>query len=250
MTFYELQYITSAQFRKDSNERIYYQEEELHGIEHPFWSVLNAVFPPTKPWLALKGREKGALLRAAKLLHEKNIPYGFYAAFLEKFNKGYLKRQKLLSILSYKGRDRAPILKEYLDMMAYFIKVFKEHPITFKVNDALYAKFPDTYKMGIFRYIYIVGLIRNALSSKTSRSLFDLVENAGNIQEILDALGGVWQKPIRLDLSGGVKVDVKGIQKEMQIRVGKEMGTPNPNFDKYFKKDGTLGAQGLKLISA
>ena len=55
-------------------------------------------------------------------------------------------------------------------------------------------------------------------------------------------------KPV-FNLGEGTAVNASWLRDEMKIRTAKVMGKPNPELNKYFKKNGTLNQRGIKALT-
>lgn len=225
------------------------------GAEHPLWTLLNNRFPPSRPWKTLRGKERTQICLAGEKLHATGVPYSFYVDFLDRTGKGYLKHLGPFMVTKYHATTtgRQSLLGEYLMLVSNALEIYKRKPEAVTMNDAVYKAFPLGYLHGALRYIYGLGLIDKALENHSYRELLATVGRCRDIDEFWNSLGGsvLDNAPVEVDLSKGVRSEaaVKLLQKEMRIRLGKDEGRPTPAFDKYFKHNNTLNAQGLKIVS-
>jgi len=229
------------------------------GQEHPLWAILRSKIPISRDWKSLNGAERGQIEKAATKLHALNIPYSFYAEFLVRTNKTYLigKGPMLVTKYGLNTRGMTSVLGEYLMMMKHCLTVYKRNPDVIKVNDFAYRTFPDSLQLGTLKYIFGIDLIEEALRTRSPLHLMKVATTCAGEKQTIERF---WndigrqvedRKEFSINLNTGVRDDVlvKALQKEMRIRLGREVGTLSPDLDRYFKKNGTLTVWGAKLIT-
>lgn len=251
MTVKELQYLASE---KPEPGKIGTSAITEGGTSHPLWDILNNRFPPNMPWRQLGGAIRGRVVRAGELLHEQGIPYNFYAEFIYRFDKVYLKRTPM-ALFGYKQKKNGavPLLREYLLIMDRLRQLWDENPATFRINDAVYKMFPGSNHLGVLKFMYSVGAIHEALKTQDEQQVLRLLSRASTIEEFWTALGYQAEKPAApaVDLTEGQDHSevTKVLGRELQIRLGNVEGQPNPKLDRYFNNRHKLNAYGLKVIS-
>ena len=247
MVYDELDYVVNW-LPNNSKEKIGTKISVDSGMEHPLWTVLNIKMN----WRAVKPTIRLMTVRAANLLHTNNIPFSFYTNFLTRFNKNYLKT-KPLTLLSYKPRKDGThqILPEYISLFNTAKKHFIEDPDTIRINDKLYLTYPQTYDKGTPTFIQSLTLISTALKTFEPRIVYDTIAQSRTAEDVWVILGKIIPTPIQIDLKLGYESSktLLLLKDEMKVRTGKEPGAPNPTLNKYFKKDGSLSARGIKAIS-
>jgi len=226
------------------------------GQAHPLWMCLiNQETIPTT-WRSLSGAERGQIVRAAERLHDLNIPYHFYVDFLKRMGKLSLVSHALMMVIKYKPQrtGATSVLGEYLDMMKYFITIFKRDPEIIKVNDAVYKALPGSYRHGTLKYVHTVITIQDAMDTHTPQEVLQILTNCDDIRDFWNALGKSTIDNMDrgdIDLSAGksAEVQIKILQKEIRIRLGKDNGDSSKALNKYFTKTNRLNVRGLKVIS-
>ena len=256
MNFSELNYIVNEQQKIKRHSRIGMTNLEDSGSSHPLWNCLAVHLNPTRFWYDLNGAERGQLVRAAKKLHEANIPYSFYATFLYRMGKTGLLRANSLTLTKYKSQKSGTpsILGEYLSMMEYLIKIFKERPDTIRITDEVHKVLPGSYRHGALKYVHTVRTIYEALETHTTNEVLQVLNRCDDIKEFWNALGkSTEENPVKedIDLSAGHSAPgvIKILQREIRIRLGKEPGEPSIKLNKYFNKHNRLNIRGLKVVS-
>jgi hypothetical protein len=224
----------------------------VDGMEHPFWTALNTI-SPYRPWPTVSGPERGQIRRAAAKLAREGIPYVFYARFLVRFGKSYLKNQSALTITGtkekVKNEKRESILLEYIRFMNRLHQYYEKDQNIIRGLDALYKNFPSGYRLGIPKYLEVAAIIDNALKTHTFGSILQMITRSASFDEFLKRFDVAKREVKELDLSKGViATHVPILQKELRIRTGRDPGVPNPALNKYFNKKGRLNLHGLKLI--
>jgi hypothetical protein len=187
-------------------------------------------------------------------MHERNIPYGVYVDWLARFDKGYLKRRPMALVGYKENKDGAtPIFKEFLLFIEQQLAVLKDNPEAIKVVDHIYHMYPKAYSIGPFRYLYTLDLINQTLLKKikTAKTLVVELAKHDNLDDYLHAIGGGKAEVITVDLSEGRRNDdgLRRLTSELKVRLGVMPGFPNPSLNHYFKADGKLNAQGLKVVT-
>ena len=261
MTFKEISEIVAIRAKPKNIKREYYigvSEENIEGMEHPFWSVLNAIIPPARPWKKVSGKERTQIRRAADLLIKKQIPYFFYADFLCRFNKAGLKNINSLLITKIKDKKdgSTSVLNDFIAFVEYLVKVFQENPAIIKLVDILYAKHPSSFSLGVYKYIFATDLIKEFVAKGHSPTeVTKHISASSTIDQFFASLGEVSHNTPKLsiDLTKGTAMpagNLKVFQKEIRIRTGEDTGTPNPALNKYFRENGKLNNKGLKILGA
>lgn len=227
------------------------------GTEHRLWTILNAIIPPEIKWRRLTGAERAGIVRAGNLLHDRNIPYSFYAEFLVKFGKAYLKNKPLM-ITAYnkKSESAIPLLREYLLAWDTAKAAYDKDPWVVEINDRLYQKFPMAFALGLWSYIHSINTIDQAIPKLSVKGVLAVVGESQDVRGFWNTIGYMTgtgnQTPTITNevLAEGVsrQAIVQILRDELKIRIGKSPGTPNPAYHKYFRSNGTLNARGAKLV--
>lgn len=224
------------------------------GTAHPLWTMVDMAFPPTRPWLELPPPVRGQILNAAKLLHANNIPYGFYVNYLIRARKGGLKHRPMILFASGVRKDGLQqLLREYITVFNLATELYKESADIIRINDVAYNRFPVAWEYGLLKYVHSLTVIKDALKTRAMQQVLLELAQAKTIDDFWNGVGVTvyitQDTPIDLTAGQTNQADVRRLRLEMGIRMGRTTGTPNPTFNKYFKKNGTLSAAGLKVVS-
>jgi hypothetical protein len=244
MTFHELNQIINI---PKSESKIKTNACYGSGQSHPLWDCFNAHLNPPFEWKSLTGVEKTQIIRAAKVLDENNIPYCFYIKYIKRTGKYHMVRNPLM-VTKYKETKSGPtILGEYINLMTYLKKVFIENPDILVINDYVYKVIPNATTQ-IFKYAYTVDIIKDSLNSRSKNEILQILNNSPDIHSFWNQLGKIPQV-IDIDVEGKDKSSiVRMLQKEIRIRLGKDLGVPNKSLNKYFCKN-RLNKKGLEIIA-
>lgn len=250
--------ITHVLNHKDkSQSKIGMMETVEGGTEHPLWSMLNIQIKPIILWKDLYPAVRKMVVRAAELLHANGIPYSFYGEFLKRFKKTYLK-SKPMTLLAYKQKKDGSfhILSEYIYLFNKAKEFFVENPDIIKLNDALYEKF-DGFSYGTMAFVHSLELIRASITSNIT-DIYIAMAEAKSINDFWNTLGKVVVDGAAPGIDDGYQNDaaLSVFKEEMKIRkkwlINGSNGSlkqPNGSLDRYFKKNGSLNAYGLKVLS-
>lgn len=241
-------------WKPESCECVNTQSTTDHGIEHPLWTMLNTAFSPAQEWRSLGGGVRRGIERTGHILHEHHIPYFHYVQFLRRFGRGGLKRFPMqLTGWKIKKNGAIPILHEFVNTVEYLKTVYIESPAVLEINDSAYRLYPQSYSLGLMKFLYSITAIADALKHKSATEMLRILMASTGMDEFWNGLGEITVKKAAdvVDLSAGRNCSeaVKILGREVQIRLGNVAGKPNPDFDRYFKKGGKLNIQGLKIIS-
>ena len=225
------------------------------GETHPLWAMLEASSTTwIIPWRRLSGAVRAGVYRIAGIMHHHNIPYGMYVDWLKKFNKLGLVRHPMSIVgCKIKPNGAIPIFAEFMEFNNRLQHVLETCPNALRVNDAAYRMYPGSYIHGPHKFLYSIDLMVEALKTRTSESLITMLSKAQDIESFWHLVGDPRTPhtvPV-VDLSGGKQDQqaVKTLSDELRIRTGVVQGFPNPKLSRYFKTDGKLNAQGLKVIT-
>lgn len=245
-----------------SNTKIGTTPTTNRGTAHNLWLILDRLLPPVYPWAELPPAARKLCVNAGNQLHAAGIPYAFYAQALSRFRLGRMKRYPLSILASgVKKSGRKHILQEYLDLMRLAQDCWVTNPQIIKVNDSVYTKYPEAYAHGMLAYMHGMHLLREAFTADTSviAAVYSQAVHATSAERFWEEVGHVVHhtatthapevKAIMLDAGYSNQVDLVELQQEMKIRLGRVPGTPNPVYNKYFKKTGALSVAGIGVIT-
>ena len=249
MTFKIIKQIASA---PPPRSRIGGYDVDNVGAAHPLWVMLNARFRPVIEWHKLAGAVKGGITRIAAAMHAADIPYGVYVDWLDKFGKGYLKSRPLALVGTKTRKDgQAPVFAEFGAFINHLLEVYRRKPEVLQLVDQVYHMYPDAWAAGQLRYLYVVDLLERLLTTKTDKSILVELAKHAQLDDFLHAVGDVRREAPVVDLSAG-RSNEQGLHvlmAEMKVRTGVIEGQANPALSRYFKTDGKLNAQGLKVVT-
>jgi len=257
MTYKELDYIVNKFPSVVPNTKVGDRYIPDSGAPHPLWVCLHKNIRMGRQWSQLSGAEKGQIRRAADKLSEVHIPYTFYANYLSRMGKTwFIKNPLAVTKYNPKKSGSLSILGEYISLIIYLIKVFKECPNAIRLNDKVYSLLPNAYSQGPLKYVHTVMLIKECLLTHSINEVLTFLQNSSDITDFWNKLGSSAEstqknRDFQIDLSSGKcpENNIKILQRELRIRLGKEDGVTNSSLDKYFKSSNRLNAQGLKVIS-
>ena len=222
------------------------------GIEHGLWSVLNSKFPPAMPWNRLKPAERGQIAKAGRVLHNNSIPYSTYANFLEKLGKGFLMHKSPMTITAFKEKASGAhhILSDFIGVINHLIYHWNKNEATIDIMDKAYSTFRDAYSGGLLHMVFISDSIAEAQNDNSLLEIFRMLSASKSIEEFVEKIGIKKQKAyISEKMEGSESQASKLLVTELRVRKGKAPGHPDPKLSKYFNKNNTLNARGLKLVA-
>jgi hypothetical protein len=241
MTFDELTYLANP---NTAHPDIGFTQSTDGGSEHPLWTILNHKIPPAIPWRNVNGQIRVMIERAGTFLHNHKIPYSFYADALIRFKKSYLKNTnpKIILKITQNKNLNTQFIHDYVELIKLLQKLFNQNPTILKLTDLTTQKF-DVCATGILNYCYMAQTIKEALTTKPQTEIIRLLTKAQTLNEFLNSIGTIIQKPFMTVLD---KSDiVKKLQTEMHNRRQNQF---NPDFNKYFNHKNTINKRGLELI--
>lgn len=261
MTFDHINYIVNEYPSiKESHIGRTHEVEGDDGIAHPLWTLLNHAFPPETLWKSLGGAEREQVKRAARLLHEEDIPYHLYIEYLRLMNKGQLKTLSpfLITKTNPTKKGRPSLLQEYVGVIRYLKGTFKKNPHCLKIVDHVYQSYSDAYSLGALPFMHTVGLVENTLETHSTQEILQILNESHSLTEFQNSLGQsnlrhdrVTRTATGIDLEDGVDHSntVRLLQQELRVRMGRTSGQPRLDLNKYFTRSNKLNKRGLQLIA-
>ena len=253
MTHDEIQNISYIRRGLGSHtDKVNYRVEEGIGFEHPLWTILNAMFPPAMPWKTLKGMERGQIVKAGKILHNNHIPYSYYANYLKRFNKGFLMHKSPLLITGFKEKKSGahPILSDFISIINILVEHYEKDSTTLQIFSKAYDTFKKPYDGGAMHMVFVCNAIAESNKNTSILDTLRIMGMSSTVEEFTERLGKKkLHEHIVKKMEGSESQASKLLVGELRIRRGRERGKPDPKLNKYFNKNNTLNARGLKLLA-
>ena len=141
-----------------------------------------------------------------------------------------------------------PILADFVSIMDFLIEAYKRDVQIIKLLDYAYTVYKDAYS-SFLNITYAADKIENYLKRENSsfKSVMQILGKSRTLNEFLSGMGKDIYKE-QFVAEGCISQTAKMLSHELRVRNGRISGNVDLSLNKYFNRDNTLNARGLKLI--